>query len=177
VSTVYRPVRLFALALCLVVAGCAGVGVPADTGTTTAPTTTGTTTTAPTTTGTTACTVDVPAERGVPDLPETLTRERAAAFVAAYEEAAVWNRLVGDGKGSLGVHVDRTTVLNQTADGYVVRAEGGFGFADCLDGRRVEGDGVVNATYFLNESALVSLPGGNGTGAPGERGTVVERQT
>jgi hypothetical protein len=162
VPTVLRRAHLLVLALCLVVAGCAGAGVPAEPDSTT--------------TGTTAaCVLDVPSERAPPDLPGNLTRDRAAEFVAAYGEAATWNRLVEAGKGSVAVHVDRATVIDQTAGGYVVRAEGGGGFADCLDGRRVAGDLVVNTTYFVNGSALVRLPDGNASDSPQARGTVVER--
>lgn len=160
-----------AVAACLLLAGCSAVAP-------TAPTADAPTTDTPgTDTPPTAEPCPTPDEltaMELPDRPDALTAGTATGYVAAYEEATVWNSQY-ERRHSLVVGVDEATVLNRTEDGYVVRATGTLGFTDCQDERLVAGDGVIRTSYFLNDSVLLRLAEGDGTTDPRRNGTVVER--
>lgn len=172
------PAVALLLALTVVlVAGCSAGGPAAPTDS--PPASTSTASSAPTTEDTppTARPCPTPealAARPLPERPEEFTAESARSFAAAYEEATVWNDEF-QRRHSLVVGVDEATVLNRTEDGYLVGVTGNLGFTDCQDERLVAGDGVIRTSYFLNDSVVLRLAGGDGTADPRGNGTIVER--
>jgi len=159
-------VAALALAACLLLAGCSAVAPTAPTADTPGTDTPPAAEPCPTPEELTA--------RELPDRPDALAADAVTAYVAAYEEATVWNSQY-EQRHSLVVGVDETTVLNRTGDGYVVRATGNVGYTDCQDERLVAGDGVIRTSYFLNDSVLVRLETTDQTADPRGNGTVVER--
>lgn len=160
------------LVACLLVAGCSAGGPAA---TPTDPTATPATTEADTPSMAEPCPTPEPLTvRSLPERPGELTADTARSFVADYEEATVWNDQFHR-HHTLVVTVDETTVLNRTADGYVVRVMGDVAVTDCRDERLVAGDGVIRTSYFLNDSVVLRLAEGDGTADPRADGTVVER--
>jgi hypothetical protein len=151
---------------CVCLAGCTtgGTGVGAT------PNTSGDQSSTTTTTGCPPYGTFSP--KPIPEKPTTLSNTSVAEYAAAAEEAIVWNRNVEDEKISVGVHASNATVVETTRSGYIVHVIGQFSFEDCRDGGYVAGEGLIEATYFVNNTTVVRLadppsptadPRGNGT--------------
>jgi len=157
--------HLTAVAVLVVLAGCAGTpGLgPA-------------TTTEQTDRETDCPTAEDYEPRSLPDRPDTFTNESVAEFVAAYEEAIVWNENVG-AHHKLSVS-GAAEILNRTESGFVVEVRGGFSrHGGCDDGAGHSiGEGGFAGLYFVNESVVIrATPNPDEPVAPRTDGEVVER--
>lgn len=135
--------RAVAVALLVVLAGCAGASLPAD-----EPDAVTTTTTSPTTT------TGEPTTMPLPEPPDELTHENVTAFVVAHEEALLYNRAIADhDRANVGCEV---RWANRTGDAFRVRVGCGVSTYDyhADDDVTAVGDGFSRAVYVVNESGV-----------------------
>lgn len=140
--------RRLALAVCftVVLAGCAS----------TPPMHPATTTTTTTTTHPDCATTPDYDRQPVPDLPTNLTRESATQFAKTHAEALAWNDAYRDADFGLAVNGE-ASIVNETADGYIVYVSGGMTYKNCGSTAVSVADGMFAASYFINNSTAVRL--------------------
>lgn len=186
-SGVGPPVRrrytALAVAALLLLAGCGGFGPGGDGATdpaasTDAPTTSG----APPTGGTqdTATTAEPTANctpsgdldtRPLPERPDAFTADSVPPYVAAYETATLYNEILDEELVSATVEVTNRTLVETTADGYIVHVTLDANATSCdtdVDPAELVTTNVtVTARYYVDDMRVVRA-------GPGVEGPVRE---
>lgn len=92
-----------------------------------------------------------------PEIPATLTNESVGQFATEFERARFYERFEGERvRVSFNARADR---VNRTGSGWLVDIDGGFAEYGCNDGVSYVADGIVNARYFVNETAAYRADG------------------